>query len=109
MIKQLFLLLVLLIPVSTIYADKDEDYSESEAWNDKDYEEIQKAEEKADDEDSNEDDQRDSCHEKGGKMKGGECFTSDDDRDENDLKDNENEDACYYEGVRVDNDNSFCD
>ena len=30
-------------------------------------------------------------------------------RDENDLKDNENEDACYYEGLRVDNDNSFCD
>ena len=56
------------------YNDK-EDYSETEEWNEKDYEETMKKHE----------------------------------RDENDLKDNENEDACYYEGFRVDNDNSFCD
>ena len=30
-------------------------------------------------------------------------------RDEDDLKDNQDEDACYYEGFRIDNDNSMCD
>jgi hypothetical protein len=123
MLKTILIVLVLvtIVPAVSVYADKDK--MSSEEWNDKDYEEAierQEAEEKALDEDDAEDNQRDACHEKGGMMKRGECeikqdatlaFASEDkhDRDENDLKDNENEDPCFYEGFRVDNDNSFCD
>ena len=123
MLKTILIVLVLvtIVPAVSVYADKDK--MSSEEWNDKDYEEAidrQEAEEKAIDEDDNEDNQKDICHKAGGNMKGGECevkqdatlaFASEDkhDRDENDLKDNENEDPCFYEGFRVDNDNSFCD
>ena len=30
-------------------------------------------------------------------------------REDDDMKDNEDEDKCYYEGFRIDNDNSICD
>jgi len=101
-----------------VLCDASEDYEAHKEQCDKLYDKVQDTTlafaDKDDDDDDNNDNDKDKDDEDHSET---EVWNEKDyketmekhERNENDLKDNKNEDACFYEGLRVDNDNSFCD